>query len=301
MLENNMIAGFYEGILLFLKIFIASSAFPFVILFMIVSVIVRWKMPVIKGMFGEWVVKTKLRRLGESYTVFHDVYIPNGNRGLTQVDHIVTSVYGIFVIETKHYAGWIFGDEYKPDWTQVIYKKKTKMHNPIRQNYGHVQALLTYIGQGHIQNVDFHSIIAFSPNSTFKFKKEFASAHVIKFGELLKTIRQYKEQRLSEAVVKDVNEKLTKLLAVDRSDKKQLKNEHMQSVRRAKSAKRSVGKQARPMKEVAKEVATSVNGVCPMCNGELVMKKGRYGEFYGCGNYPRCRYTKNMNVERKSS
>ncbi|MBD7985959.1 NERD domain-containing protein [Sporosarcina sp. Sa2YVA2] len=297
MLENTMIAGFYEGILLFLKMFITSSAFPFVVLFMILSMVVRWKMPVIKGMFGEWVVKSKLRRLGESYTVFHDVYIPNGDRGLTQVDHIVTSVYGIFVIETKHYAGWIFGDEYKPDWTQVIYKKKTKMHNPIRQNYGHVQALLTYIGQAEMQELDVHSIIAFSPNSTFKFKKEFTSAHVIKFGELLKTIRQYKEQRLSETAVKDVNEKLTKLLAVDRSDKKQLKTEHMQSVRRAKSVKRSVGKQARPMKEVA----SSVNGVCPTCNGELVMKKGRYGEFYGCVNYPSCRYTKNMNVERKSS
>lgn len=26
----------------------------------------------------------------------------------------MTSVYGVFVIETKHYGGWIFGDEYKP-------------------------------------------------------------------------------------------------------------------------------------------------------------------------------------------
>ncbi|WOV86956.1 NERD domain-containing protein [Sporosarcina oncorhynchi] len=301
MLDNNMISGFYEGILLFLKMFIASSAFPFVVIFMIVSVVVRWKMPVIKGMYGEWVVKSKLKRLGESYTVFHDVYIPNGDRGLTQVDHIVTSAYGIFVIETKHYAGWIFGDEYKSHWTQVIYKKKTKMHNPIRQNYGHVQALITYIGQVQMQEVDVHSIIAFSPNSTFKFKKEFTSAHVIQFTDLVKTIRQYKELRLSEAAVKNVNEKLTRLLAMDRSEKKQLKNEHIQSVRRAKIAKQSAGKQTRPMIEIAKEVAPSVTGVCPTCNGELVIKKGRYGKFYGCVNYPSCRYTKNMNVESKSS
>lgn len=32
--------------------------------------------------------------------------------------------------------------------------------------------------------------------------------------------------------------------------------------------------------------------VCPRCGGELVMRNGRYGPFYGCGNYPRCRYTR---------
>lgn len=34
--------------------------------------------------------------------------------------------------------------------------------------------------------------------------------------------------------------------------------------------------------------------VCPVCGGELCLRKGRYGEFYGCGNYPGCRYTRNV-------
>ena len=54
-----------------------------------------------------------------------------------------------------------FGDEFKAYWTQVLYKRKTKMYNPIRQNYGNVQALLTYIGQEEIQDVT--SIIACYP------------------------------------------------------------------------------------------------------------------------------------------
>lgn len=33
------------------------------------------------------------------------------------------------------------------------------------------------------------------------------------------------------------------------------------------------------------------NGVCPECGGHLVERKGRYGRFYGCSNYPKCRYT----------
>lgn len=34
--------------------------------------------------------------------------------------------------------------------------------------------------------------------------------------------------------------------------------------------------------------------VCPVCGGELVKRKGRFGMFFGCGNYPRCRFTKNV-------
>lgn len=31
---------------------------------------------------------------------------------------------------------------------------------------------------------------------------------------------------------------------------------------------------------------------CPFCNAPLVLRTGKYGRFYGCSNYPRCKYTK---------
>ena len=296
--DNNMMSGFFEGILIAITMFIASSMFLVVVFFVILWIILKWKLPVIKGKYGEWVVKSKLRKLGDAYTVFHDVYIPNGERGLTQVDHIVTSVYGVFVIETKHYGGWIFGDEYKPYWTQVIYKKKTKMYNPIRQNYGHVQALLTYIGQEEMKDV--HSVIAFSPNSTFKFKQDFTSAHVIQFPDLLKTISQYKEHRIREAAVKGINEKLARLLVKDKSDRKRLKAEHMQSIRKAKDAKQLGASHISHTRNMSKQDVSPLNTVCPKCNGKLILKTGRYGKFYGCSNYPACRYTENVKAKRQS-
>ena len=33
------------------------------------------------------------------------------------------------------------------------------------------------------------------------------------------------------------------------------------------------------------------NGICPECGGHLVQRNRRYGSFYGCSNYPKCRYT----------
>lgn len=33
---------------------------------------------------------------------------------------------------------------------------------------------------------------------------------------------------------------------------------------------------------------------CPKCGGSLIERKGKYGKFYGCSNYPKCEYTKNI-------
>ncbi|MEE0651535.1 MAG: topoisomerase DNA-binding C4 zinc finger domain-containing protein [Segatella copri] len=34
-------------------------------------------------------------------------------------------------------------------------------------------------------------------------------------------------------------------------------------------------------------------GVCPQCGGQLVLRNGRYGFFYGCSNFPKCKFTLN--------
>ena len=57
------------------------------------------------------------------------------------------------------------------------------------------------------------------------------------------------------------------------------------------------GKEAR--KEHKESVTTYKNNIdyikeqkmCPYCKTELVLRKGKYGEFYGCSNYPKCKYT----------
>ena len=64
-----------------------------------------------------------------------------------QIDHVVVSRKGIFVLETKNYTGWIFGNENSQNWTQVIYKRKEKFYNPIWQNFDHIQALKEFLGE----------------------------------------------------------------------------------------------------------------------------------------------------------
>jgi len=77
-------------------------------------------LPKIKGFFGEKSVAFQLSRLDPSkYKVINNIILQSGEK-TTQIDHVVVSNYGIFVIETKNYNGWILGDEYADYWTQVI-------------------------------------------------------------------------------------------------------------------------------------------------------------------------------------
>ena len=61
--------------------------------------------------------------------------------GTTQIDHILVSRFGVFVIETKDYSGWIFANAKHATWTQVLYGRKFKFQNPLFQNFRHLQAV----------------------------------------------------------------------------------------------------------------------------------------------------------------
>jgi Nuclease-related domain len=63
------------------------------------------------------------------------------NNGTTQIDHILVSRFGIFVIETKDYKGWIFANANQAKWTQVLFKWRFRFQNPIFQNMRHVKAV----------------------------------------------------------------------------------------------------------------------------------------------------------------
>ena len=121
----------------------------------------------IRGRIGEGILSSLLRRRLDPalYEILDDVYLPDGTGGTTQIDHIVVSRSGVFVIETKTYRGWIFGGK-GPVWTQSMRGgRKNKFQNPLRQNYKHVCVLSECC---HIPKEHLKSIVAFSGEATFK-------------------------------------------------------------------------------------------------------------------------------------
>jgi nuclease-like protein len=109
----------------------------------VAALLLKWKLPTLLGRSGENFVSRKLAELDPThYKVLNDLMLPSlGNTDTTQIDHVVVSAYSIFVIETKAHSGWIFGNAYHRNWTQVIYRYKKTFYNPLRQNYAHIKAV----------------------------------------------------------------------------------------------------------------------------------------------------------------
>jgi restriction system protein len=126
----------------------------------------------------------------QTYTSIHNVIIPAGT-GTTQVDHVVISPFGIFVIETKNTSGWIFGGENQPTWTQSLFGKNFRFQNPLRQNYHHTRALAVFL---RLDDSAFHSIVFFSGRCEFKTSMP---RNVIKSG-LASYIEGFQEPCLDE-------------------------------------------------------------------------------------------------------
>ncbi|MDR2341971.1 MAG: type I DNA topoisomerase, partial [Campylobacteraceae bacterium] len=48
------------------------------------------------------------------------------------------------------------------------------------------------------------------------------------------------------------------------------------------------------------KISTPTGEKCPECGSELVLRKGRFGEFVACSSYPKCKYTKNISAAPKA-
>lgn len=228
--------------------------------------ILKLFLPKIKGYFGEKSVAFFLSRLDpEKYKVINNIMLQICGR-TTQIDHVVVSNYGIFVIETKNYQGWIMGNEYDDNWTQVIYKRKEKLQNPIKQNYGHIQALKEVLSEQY-PDINYISIVAFTTKADLKVK---TTTDVVYTVNLPRTIRKYTAETTSDSVKKQIYSQLCSL----NIDNKENRKSHVQAIHNNLSEKNS----------------KIDNNICPKCGGNLVLRNGKNGRFKGCDNFPKCRF-----------
>lgn len=125
----------------------------------------------IKGALGEWALhRVLVKELPASYQHYRNLVIPAEKGDFTEVDHLVLSPFGIFVIEVKNYRGWIFGGEKQPQWTVQRFRSKHQFMNPLHQNYKHTQAVKQLLGLSGKDGDSVYSIVAFSLRAEFKFQ-----------------------------------------------------------------------------------------------------------------------------------
>ena len=217
----------------------------------------------ITGRLGELHVSSIIgdSAFGRRY-VFNDVLLKNGSR-TSQIDHILVNRAGVFSIETKKISGAILGSMDSDKWTQWNKREQRTFYNPIKQNETHIRIIKEIIGEKY----PVFSLIVFVNDN----KPIFSSDIVVNMSEFRSAlIEKSRAINLSSEEIENVSS---------------LIREHIShsAVEREKHI------------EMAKQTKNALDaGRCPRCNRKLVIKKGRFGEFWACSGYPSCSYTKNI-------
>jgi hypothetical protein len=176
------------------------------------------------GSLGEALIFFELEKLPMYSKVMTNLYIPTED-GTTEIDVLYIAPSGIYVIESKNYSGWIFGDEKARNWTAVIYKTKNKFLNPIWQNKKHIKYLNKIL-----VDVQLRSLIVFSERCELK-RVNVEEGLVIKRGKLRKLILKESEKKiLSNQEIDDFYNKL-KVYSNKSDEEKKLHIEHAKKLK----------------------------------------------------------------------
>ena len=182
-----------------------------------------------KGDVGEQIVKVAvLSKLDAAqYRHFSNLIIPALN-GTTQIDNIVVSPFGVFVIEAKYFQGWIFGGAKQEKWTHTLSRfEKYAFANPIRQNYGHIKALARLLRQPESR---FHSVIVFAHRNC-QLKTELP-ANVCLQHNFIEYIQSFTKNLIDDAALARIHAVLQQPEWQATEDKKAAHVERLKAVQR---------------------------------------------------------------------
>lgn len=137
-----------------------------------------------KGLMGEYKIAHALEKIPGCRKILYNVYVPLGevyedkngktHEAYTEIDLLVIHERGIFVIESKRYQGWIFGNDKQCKWT-ASYKNgsKQQFRSPLMQNENHIKALRSwmqtkYCAQFNASTIPYINLVIFSGECELK-------------------------------------------------------------------------------------------------------------------------------------
>ena len=259
-----------------------------------------------KGRKGEKIVAKELKDLKKrDYIILNNLILPTSTNRTSQIDHIVVSTRGIFVIETKSLAGRISGSEHSQYWTQHMASQSRQIYNPLLQNASHIRVLRRLFPE---MDADFFiSVIVFTEawridvradeiveSRTFLPDRHIRRTFIPSERRKRKWWRPSSEVRLDPTRVIVTLEELTAEMKrrkkiIQRNELRQIADKIRENTLGSRQERRTHKEYARDTsRNIAREIRL---GICPRCGSRLVIKKGENGEFVGCENYPDCRFT----------
>lgn len=219
-----------------------------------------------QGNWGERTVADILNSCAlEGDKIISNLIIKNPKTGMTaEIDHIFLSTRGCLVIEVKDYSGTIYGEEDEKTWRQVMGWDEmvvNSFYSPIKQNETHIFTLKQVLHT----HVYMENIVVFVQGNTQNIRYK----NIFTLDQLADYLNQIAKTSLSEEKRDELYNELIELQGQAVS-----KQEHVQNIH-----------------ELQWKIE---NNICPRCGKSLVLRKGPYGEFYGCSGYPDCKFKKRL-------
>ena len=233
---------------------------------------------------GEWgentVANILLSNARPDDRICNDLILFNTETGKTsQVDHIFICKSGIYVIETKTYSGKIYGTETEREWTEVLtyhrkkrrsrslfkhktylYHTKNKFYSPIKQNNTHLYTVRKIVGE----KIPIRGFVVFVSGDI----RNVVSDKVLDLRGLDMLLHRQTADILSPDQIQSIYNKLL----LNRDTYRVTQSEHIHNIHKMQY-----------------EVE---NNICPRCGRQLVLRSGKFGQFYGCSGYPACKFKK---------
>lgn len=257
-----------------------------IIILVSIAVSIYFRSPKVKGGISEQYLLRKINKKSLfSYggKTLSNIYIPKSSGDTSEIDIIYITRKGIFVFENKNYAGYIFGNEESKNWTVTLYAGKSyfgknivekhHFYNPVWQNNSHIKHLKKYLNI----KTNIFSLITFSDRGDLmNINVTSQNVYICNHCYVSKVIRNIWNSNPDVLNESEINLIYNKLLSLTNKTKAG-KIQHIQNINHR----------------------FNNTNICPACGGKLILRTARKGStavnnFYGCSNYPKCRYTKNI-------
>ncbi len=229
------------------------------------------------GKYGEKLTERKLKMVGmfgRKGKILKNIYLPKDDGGTTEIDLVYITQKGIFVIESKNYSGWIFGNSKDQYWTQSMPNgTKNRFYNPIKQNRTHLKWLRQFLNR----NIPLFSFIVFSERCELKrITCHEKNVYIMNRDKLYASVKSVWNQK-SDVLVKEDIEQIYALLKPLTKVNTAVKQAHIDEIQ---------------------QKLHPTERICPRCGAQLVLRTAKNGanagnQFYGCSAFPKCRYTQN--------
>lgn len=257
------------------------------------------------GIVGEDQILYELKNSGMDMYVLHDIFLESGDYS-AQIDFFVITPKMNFIIECKNLFGNIEIDN-KGNFIRTIEyngkRYREGLYSPLTQNERHLLVIKNILLENAglltraIVNSGFAElyrplVVLANPKTVLndRYAKKEVREKVIRADNLIATMKQiYNVSDQMKSSKEKMEKSAQNILKRNIEQRKDYLKKYEDLVRQCEANKEE-SKETITVEESKKEIVK----MCPRCGGELVKRKGKYGEFYGCERYPYCRYTQKV-------